>query len=107
MHDDCSGQGERDGDSEMVDAQHAPGESFQTVFLGTGAACPSKYRNVTSIYLDFYERGGLLLDCGEASLGQLIRYGEISLVLHSDIYLQLKLQRVEDSPVSGNLSHLP
>jgi ribonuclease Z len=57
----------------MQDCQ-AGDESFQTVFLGTGAACPSKYRNVTSIYLDFYERGGLLLDCGEATLGQLIRY---------------------------------
>lgn len=51
----------------------AADEGFQTVFLGTGAACPSKYRNVTSIYLDFYKRGGLLLDCGEGTLGQFIR----------------------------------
>lgn len=59
-------------DVEMEDGK-VEEEGFQTVFLGTGAACPSKYRNVTSVYLDFYERGGLLLDAGEATLGQLIR----------------------------------
>ena len=60
-------------DVEMDDGK-VEDEEFQTVLLGTGAACPSKYRNVTSVYLDFYECGGLLLDAGEATLGQLIRY---------------------------------
>ena len=51
-------------------------ESLEIVFLGTGAAMPSKYRNVTGIFLDFFERGGMLVDCGEGTYGQLRRkYG--------------------------------
>lgn len=51
-------------------------ESLEIVFLGTGAALPSKYRNVTGIYLDFFQRGGMLVDCGEGTYGQLRRrYG--------------------------------
>lgn len=34
---------------------------------------PSKYRNVTSIYVNRFQRGGMLLDCGEGTLGQLTR----------------------------------
>ena len=69
----------------------------ELVFLGTGAAAPSKYRNVTGTLLRLRRRrrkattgatapggpcppppflppaGGLLLDCGEGSLGQLTR----------------------------------
>lgn len=92
-----AGHGESKQDTEMADCQ-APEEEFQTVFLGTGAACPSKYRNVTSIYLDFYERGGLLLDCGEASLGQLIRYEHSSFMerkAYVDIYCLLSQLRSE------------
>lgn len=48
-------------------------EELEVVFLGTGAALPSKYRNVTGIYINCFARGGLLLDCGEGSLGQLTR----------------------------------
>lgn len=48
-------------------------EEMEIVFLGTGAAIPSKYRNVTGIYLNFFGRGGMLLDCGEGSYGQLRR----------------------------------
>ncbi|KAF4143300.1 Beta-lactamase superfamily domain [Phytophthora infestans] len=49
-------------------------------FLGTGCAIPSKYRNVTGMYLelptgrDDEDWAGLMLDCGEGSLGQLYRY---------------------------------
>ena len=50
--------------------------SLEVVFLGTGAAIPSKYRNVTGIYLDFFDKGGMLVDCGEGTYGQLKRkYG--------------------------------
>lgn len=54
----------------------------ELVFLGTGAAAPSKYRNVTGTLLRLRKKrvgagtgtwGGLLLDCGEGSLGQLTR----------------------------------
>eukprot|EP00210_Caulerpa_lentillifera_P001052 g1015.t1 len=50
----------------------APNE-LEITFLGTGASIPSKYRNVTGIYLDFFDKGSMLLDCGEGSYGQLIR----------------------------------
>ncbi|KAL3664635.1 hypothetical protein V7S43_010384 [Phytophthora oleae] len=46
-------------------------------FLGTGCAIPSKYRNVTGMYLELPKGddwAGLMLDCGEGSLGQLYRY---------------------------------
>ena len=37
---------------------------------------PSKYRNVTAIYLDLFDKGGMLVDCGEGTYGQLKRkYG--------------------------------
>ena len=38
---------------------------WQVTFLGTGAAIPAKYRNVTGIYVHLFARGGLMLDCGE------------------------------------------
>ena len=34
---------------------------------------PSKYRNVTSISINRVQRGGMLLDCGEGTFGQLNR----------------------------------
>lgn len=43
-------------------------------FLGTASSQPSKYRNVTALYLDCGpSRGGMLLDCGEDTLGQMKR----------------------------------
>eukprot|EP00884_Botryococcus_braunii_P017400 jgi/Botrbrau1/4343/Bobra.0232s0032.1 len=52
-------------------------QEMEIVFLGTGAAIPSKYRNVTATYLDLFDRGGLLMDCGEGTYGQLVRrYGQ-------------------------------
>jgi len=48
-------------------------ESLEVTFFGTGAAVPSKYRNVTSIYLNLFAGGGMLLDAGEGTLGQMIR----------------------------------
>ncbi|CAI5719591.1 unnamed protein product [Hyaloperonospora brassicae] len=52
-------------------------------FLGTGCAIPSKYRNVTGMYLELptgehTDKGkpmwaGLMLDCGEGSVGQMYR----------------------------------
>lgn len=42
-------------------------------FLGTASSCPSKYRNVTALYYDFFGRGGLLIDCGEDCMGQMKR----------------------------------
>lgn len=48
-------------------------EDLEIVLLGTGSSQPSKYRNVTSIYINLFSKGGLLFDCGEGTLGQLKR----------------------------------
>jgi ribonuclease Z len=48
-------------------------DDLEMVLLGTGSSQPSKYRNVTSIYINLFSKGGLLLDCGEGTLGQLKR----------------------------------
>eukprot|EP01050_Picozoa_sp_SAG11_P000341 SAG11_NODE_9_length_28972_cov_81.532539_18_plen_348_part_00 len=53
------------------------------VFLGTGSANPSKYRNQSAIYLqlpdsaeesEVHAPSGVLLDAGEGCYGQLVRY---------------------------------
>ncbi|KAH9612129.1 hypothetical protein KSS87_002609 [Heliosperma pusillum] len=48
-------------------------EDMEIVLLGTGSSQPSKYRNVSSIFINLFSKGGLLLDCGEGTLGQLKR----------------------------------
>ncbi|KNC47300.1 zinc phosphodiesterase ELAC protein 2 [Thecamonas trahens ATCC 50062] len=55
-------------------------EPLQVLFLGTGAALPSKYRNVSGTLIhvtdDTRPPYAFLLDCGEGSVGQLRRrYG--------------------------------
>ncbi|KAM7254519.1 hypothetical protein ACFE04_003899 [Oxalis oulophora] len=51
-------------------------DDMEIVLLGTGSSQPSKYRNVSSIFINLFAKGSLLLDCGEGSLGQLKRrYG--------------------------------
>jgi ribonuclease Z len=50
-----------------------PGDDITVTTLGTGSAIPSKYRNVSATYLDIPGVGGILLDCGEGSMGQLRR----------------------------------
>ncbi|KAK6914858.1 tRNase Z endonuclease [Dillenia turbinata] len=48
-------------------------EDMEIVLLGTGSSQPSKYRNVSSIYINLFAKGSVLLDCGEGTLGQLKR----------------------------------
>ena len=43
-------------------------------FLGTGASCPSKYRNVSSILLQTGVAGNMMFDSGEGTLAQLYRH---------------------------------
>jgi ribonuclease Z len=46
----------------------------EITLLGTGAACPSKYRNVSAILLRRRTTGfGILMDCGEGTYSQLVR----------------------------------
>ncbi|GMQ08573.1 hypothetical protein CsSME_00052241 [Camellia sinensis var. sinensis] len=46
---------------------------MEIVLLGTGSSQPSKYRNVSSIFINLFSKGSILLDCGEGTLGQLKR----------------------------------
>ncbi|WOL12430.1 hypothetical protein Cni_G21197 [Canna indica] len=48
-------------------------EDMEVVLLGTGSSQPSKYRNVSSIFVNLFSRGSLLFDCGEGTLAQLKR----------------------------------
>ncbi|GLC37922.1 hypothetical protein PLESTF_000610300 [Pleodorina starrii] len=45
----------------------------ELTFLGTASSQPSKYRNVSGCYVDLFDRGGLLVDCGEDAMGQMKR----------------------------------
>eukprot|EP00002_Diphylleia_rotans_P015167 TRINITY_DN2937_c0_g1_i6.p1 TRINITY_DN2937_c0_g1~~TRINITY_DN2937_c0_g1_i6.p1 ORF type:complete len:637 (+),score=123.14 TRINITY_DN2937_c0_g1_i6:386-2296(+) len=49
-------------------------DDFTLLFLGTGSAIPSKYRNVTGMYLKYASGFSILLDGGEGSFGQLFRH---------------------------------
>ncbi|XP_017892502.1 ribonuclease Z, mitochondrial isoform X2 [Ceratina calcarata] len=48
------------------------------VMLGTGCSVPNKVRNTSGILLRITEDSSMLLDCGEGTLGQLIRFYGIS-----------------------------
>ncbi|KAH9618548.1 hypothetical protein KSS87_006548 [Heliosperma pusillum] len=48
-------------------------EDMEIVLLGTGSSQPSKYRNVSSTFINLFSKGSLLFDCGEGTLGQLKR----------------------------------
>jgi len=48
-------------------------EDMEIVLLGTGSSQPSKYRNVSSIFVNLFSKGSVLLDCGEGTLAQLKR----------------------------------
>ncbi|XP_021746358.1 tRNAse Z TRZ4, mitochondrial-like isoform X1 [Chenopodium quinoa] len=51
-------------------------DDAEIVLLGTCSSQPSKYRNVSSIFVNLFAKGNLLLDCGEGTLAQLKRrYG--------------------------------
>lgn len=43
-------------------------------FFGTGAAIPGKHRNVSGVMIDMFQRGGVMLDCGEGTWGQMVRH---------------------------------
>lgn len=81
-----------------------PGDDIVVTTLGTGSAIPSKYRNVSATHLSIPNTGGILLDCGEGSLGQLRRrfgpdglrqlYSELKMIfishMHADHHLGLQ-----------------
>lgn len=68
--------GSRDSQDLPACLQDVSREEMELVFLGTGSSQPSKYRNVTGIYVHLFKHGGILLDCGEGTYAQLKRrYG--------------------------------
>lgn len=80
------------GANASKDKEESPASSVKgkITFLGTGCAIPSKYRNVTGMYLEIERPAamgssstsaatspdwdGMMFDCGEGSFGQLYRY---------------------------------
>lgn len=58
-------------DSPQAEILRQAGSSHKIYFLGTGSAVPSKYRNVSGIYLQL-SGGAMLLDVGEGSWLQLL-----------------------------------
>ncbi|CAL1709190.1 unnamed protein product [Somion occarium] len=55
-------------------AANEPGQDVVVVPLGTSSAAPSKYRNVSSTLIQIPNYGNILLDAGEGTWGQLIRF---------------------------------
>lgn len=55
------------------DTPSSSAADVSVTFLGTGASCPSKYRNVSGILLQT-PSGNVMLDCGEGTLAQLYRH---------------------------------
>lgn len=61
-------------DGALQSASSASEDAFMVTFLGTGAAIPSKYRNVTGMLVDCpAQKAAMFVDCGEGSFGQLVR----------------------------------
>ena len=56
----------------------------EVTFLGTGSSVPSKYRNVTGILVETEPESFIILDCGEGTLGQLVRLHGVEVI--SDNY---------------------
>ncbi|OHE91942.1 metallo-beta-lactamase superfamily protein [Colletotrichum orchidophilum] len=53
--------------------QDIPNRDTEIIPLGTGSAVPSKYRNVSATLVRVPQYGNYLFDCGENTLGQLLR----------------------------------
>lgn len=109
-----------------------PGKDIRVTTLGTGSAIPSKYRNVSATMLEIPDlapqqsqsevstAGMILLDCGEGTLGQMLRhygmqgmkkvYNELKMIfishMHADHHLGLQ-SILEDRFRVSQSSHLP
>ncbi|CAH2037919.1 unnamed protein product, partial [Iphiclides podalirius] len=57
-----------------AEGRGAGAEYPRVVFLGTGSCIPSKTRNTSGIVLQIDESRSMLLDCGEGTFGQLVRF---------------------------------
>lgn len=50
------------------------GDYPKIVMLGTGSSIPSKVRNTSGILLRIDENHSILLDCGEGTFGQIVKF---------------------------------
>ena len=59
----------------LVEVERSQQGIPEVLFLGTGSAIPSKYRNVSALMLHWSnaEYGDIMVDCGEGSVSQLAR----------------------------------
>ena len=79
MEVEATADAEAEAEAEAASCAAVAESAADLVFLGTGAAIPSKYRNVSAILLQLPGRedggggGGLVLDVGEGTLGSLRR----------------------------------
>lgn len=63
--------------SESNQLHSPPNDDCKITILGTGAALPGKYRNVSATLLTISNTKSYLLDCGEGTMGQILRaHGE-------------------------------
>ncbi|KAM5351221.1 hypothetical protein ACJ41O_003944 [Fusarium nematophilum] len=59
------------------DEKDIPSRDAEIIPLGTGSSAPGKYRNVSATLIRVPGIGNYLLDCGEGTLGQILRlFGE-------------------------------
>ncbi len=68
-------------------------DELEIVFLGTGAAIPAKYRNVSGIYINLFARGGIMLDCG-APLPHMLCFGRSMVAWQQDPITGVLVSRV-------------
>ncbi|TPX53354.1 hypothetical protein SeMB42_g00852 [Synchytrium endobioticum] len=60
-------------DTKAVEDDYGPGADVMVTMLGTGAALPSRFRNVSSALISIPNYGHILLDAGEGTYGQMYR----------------------------------
>ncbi|XP_017473148.1 PREDICTED: ribonuclease Z, mitochondrial [Rhagoletis zephyria] len=59
---------------QTVPAPNCTSQYPKITFLGTGSCIPNKTRNVSAIMIQPTENSYMLLDCGEGTLGQIVRF---------------------------------
>lgn len=79
----------------IAETSKASGELF---FAGTGSALPCKYRNVTGMYIKATNGNIMLLDVGEGTIGQILRYHPSSNNNHG--YLANTLNQIKAAWIS-------
>ncbi|CAG0879837.1 unnamed protein product [Darwinula stevensoni] len=68
-------QAKRDSDTVITsESQDFP----RILFLGTGSSVPQKTRNTSAILFTIKKKHHMMLDCGEGTLGQLVRFFGLS-----------------------------